>query len=712
MTTLIIVESPKKAKTLNGFLGSEYRAVASRGHIRDLPERQMGIHPETYAMTYEVPDPGKVDALRTAVRSASHVLLATDPDREGEAIAWHLADELGLAPGTYQRISYNAVEKSVVEAAIAAPRDIDYPRVRAQEARRAVDRLFGYRVSGPLSGMVSQQVSAGRVQSPAVAILVRREREILNFTATEHFGIELTFAGGWTAEWDTAPHLRAGAEYVQDQQLTMAVAGVKTLAITEFVDAPTRKGPKAPFTTSTMQQAASNKLRLKAKATMDAAQSLCDNGHITYHRTDCPNVVDVTYARMAEFYHAAGIPMAADQRVWKVKDGAQEAHDPCVPTDFNVREAGTTPEEKALYKLIWQRAVASQMPDAVYATRRAVLTGQVDGVPVRFVARGSTLIEPGWRAVYEEAEDDDSGKSAEAANPIPALSAGDSVAVEKAKVLKRKTKAPKRYTEGTLVAELEEQGIGRPSTYAAIMTTITERGYSVADTKGFLRPTQLAFNIVDAMTGRFSFIELDYTRTMEADLDRIANGQADYVTVVAAADARLSMELGAMEAAAPKHPCPACGELLRRKMSKATATRPSLPFWGCSAYPTCECTVPDVNGAPGARVQAAVLQGDGKTYPCPKCANPLQLRQGAAGRFFSCSTYPACKHSELDAGGSPLSSHSCPACSSPLRHVYKPGSFDFIMCTAYPTCPTQLKRGVNGAPILPSAQGVTKGSNA
>lgn len=700
MTTLIIVESPKKAKTIGGFLGSDYRVVASRGHIRDLPPKEMGIDPDTYAMSYEVPDQSKVDALHAAVRGATRVLLATDPDREGEAIAWHLAEELRLAPGSYKRISYNAIEKSVVEAAIAAPRDIDMPRVRAQEARRALDRFCGYRVSGPLSELLSQQVSAGRVQSPAIAILVRREREIQAFQTTEHFGIELQFSGGWRAEWDTSPHLQPGKEYIQDQQLTMAVAAVKSLAVVDFTDAPTRKGPPAPFTTSTMQQAASSKLKMKTKATMDAAQSLCDTGFITYHRTDCPNVVDVTYDRMVAFYDAAGLPMAPERRVWKAKGGAQEAHDPCIPTDFNVREAGSTPEEQALYRLIWQRAVASQMPDAVYATRRAVLQGNVGGTTVRFVARGSTLTEAGWRSVYEEQEDDD--KAAEAQNPIPALCAEEGVTVDKARVLKKKTKAPKRYTEGTLVQALEEEGIGRPSTYASIMTTITDRGYSVPDPKGFLRPTDLAFSIVDAMSSRFSFIELDYTRNMEQSLDLIAQGETDYLTVVAAADAQLTKELSAIEAAAPKHPCPTCGAPLRRRMSKPTESRPAAPFWACTAYPNCDCTLPDVQGVPGQRRQAVVLPDNGKRYPCPKCANPLQLRQGAAGLFFSCSTYPACKHTEPCAGGEPLSVHKCPACSSALRHVFKPGQFDFYLCTAYPACSTQLKRAPDGTPMPPA----------
>lgn len=700
MTTLIIVESPKKAKTINGFIGPGYTAVASRGHIRDLPVDAMGIVPGSYELQYEVPVSNRehVDRLRAAVRGASRVLLATDPDREGEAIAWHLAEELKLQPGTYQRITYNAVEKSELEKAIASPRAIDHRLVKAQEGRRALDRLCGYRVSGPLSELISSRASAGRVQSPAIAILVKREREIQAFTPTVHFGIELGFEGGWSAEWDTSTHLAAGSEYIQDKDLALKIAAVQSLVVEDFTDSQTRKGPPAPFTTSTMQQAASNKLKMKVKATMDAAQSMVDRGYITYHRTDSPNVVDVTYERMVAFYAAAGIPMVADRRVWKAKESAQEAHDPCVPTDFNVREAGDNPEERALYRLIWQRAVASQMPDAVYATRRAVLVGSVDGQLVRFVARGSTLTEAGWRAVYEEQDDDEKERDN---NPVPLLAVDATVPVAAPKVLQRKTKAPKRFKEADLVRELEDQGIGRPSTYAAIITTITERGYSAEDPKGFLHPTPLAFSIYDALVNRFSFIELDYTRRMEADLDRIARGETDYLTVVANADSHLSRELQAIEDAAPVHPCPSCGARLRRRMSKASAGQPSRPFWACSGYPGCTCTMPDVNGAPVARQQAVVLPGDGNVYPCPKCANPLQLRASAAGaQFFACTAYPKCKHSEPNAGGKPLSAHACPTCGQGLRHVFKPGSFDFVVCTSYPVCPTRMSRGADGAPRM------------
>ncbi|EGJ6041360.1 TPA: type I DNA topoisomerase [Escherichia coli] len=669
MTTLVIVESPGKVKKISSALGAGYRVMASVGHVRDLPKNDMAVEPPTFALHYQPTERGRdiLAKLKTAVAAADRVILATDPDREGEAIAWHLADALKLK--NPERVTFTAITETQIKAAISAPRRIDMNRVRSQEARRALDRIVGYRVSPALSDRAGQPLSAGRVQSPAVRLVVDREREIAAFKVTEHYGAELTFdnADGtsWKAVWDTKPHLREGESYLLDDTLAQKAAAVRNVTVAAFEDAEKGRAPAAPFTTSTMQQAAGRRLKFNEKKTMELAQKLYEAGHITYHRTDAPNMDPAGMADIADYARSAGLRLAEKPRRWKAKEGAQEGHEAIRPTHAAELDAGDTDEQRALYRLIWQRAVASQLADAIYAVRTATLTGNADGTPVTFVATGRTLTDPGWMAVYAEDTEDEADKDDgddPAKNPVPALTVGEDKTAASGRVLTKKTKPPSRIKRTDLGPVLEKLGIGRPSTYAAIIENILGRGYVTEDSKGFLRPLPLGETIRDALVGRFAFADLDYTRNLEDQLDQIAEGQSDYVSVVSGAWASLDKELGALESVniAPAHPCPACGKAMRRRKGE------SGYFWGCTGFPECKTTLPDVKGKPGERKAPPPPTG----FDCPKCGKALARRQGV---------------------------------SKPKAKGMKGRPYDFYSCTGYPKCDASFETGPDGKPVFQAA---------
>lgn len=671
--TLVIVESPGKVKKLSAILGAGYTIEASRGHVRDLPERAMGVGAApAFAPNYEATERGRerIAKLKKAVSEAGTVLLATDPDREGEAIAWHLAEALRLKKP--QRITFNEITTAAVKAAVTRTREIKMPLVRAQEARRVLDRLVGYTVSPLLSRRAGERLSAGRVQSPAVRLVVDREREIAAFKPTNHFGVELTFDAAetaWTAVWDSKPWLKDGEEYFIDKATAERIAALREVYVREVEESDSRVAPKAPFITSTLQQDAGRRLRMKPKATMEAAQRLYEQGVITYHRTDYPNLSDEGCDDIEHYARAQGLPIADKRRKWKAKDGAQEAHEAIRPTHIEQKEAGETDDERRLYDLIWRRALASQLADAVYDVRTAKLdaVGAIDGRYPVFIARGRTLREQGWRVVYDDAagedQDDSQSKEAEqgANNPVPPMAAHSGSApplVASDGALKSKvTKAPARYTEANLVKKLEELGIGRPATYAAILDNITSRGYVVADKKDYLHPGPPGEKIVDSLCGMCQFVEYDYTRELEEDLDRIAEGQSGYEQVVGRAFARLTDELSGMESdIADAHACPDCGKQLRRLKSSLKG-KPGF-FWGCTGYPDCKTTRPDADGKPGERVAAAAKPEPSAEHSCGACNKPLvrRTKKGTGGwDFWACSGFPACKQTyKPGADGAPI----------------------------------------------------------
>ncbi|UTF61247.1 MULTISPECIES: type I DNA topoisomerase [Gilvimarinus] len=643
---LVIVESPGKVKKISQILGSGWEVQASVGHVRDLPEKEMGVEAPEYRPKYVPTTRGKdvLAKLRKAVQRADEVYLATDMDREGEAIAWHLQQALKLKEP--KRIVFSEITAKAIKAAISKPGKINYRRVAAQEGRRVLDRLVGYRVSPKLGDVTKQRgLSAGRVQSPAVRIVADRERAIQAFVTTDHYGARWNL-GGWFADWDAKPFLLEGQEYLLDRSLAEWVANVTEASVIACEETQESKAPPAPFITSTLQQAASSRLKMKPKATMAAAQKLYEQGHITYMRTDTPNLSEEAFAQIQDYGRANGLPVVDRQRTWKAKGDAQEAHEAVRPTHIDLVEAGETSDQQQLYKLIWQRTLASQLQAAKYAVRTVKLRAgeQLQGKPVECVTKGRTELNPGWKTVYADDAPASKQDPEEAANPVPKLQEGQLVNIAEGKVLDKRTKPPSRFTEAQLIKELEKQGIGRPSTYAAIMENIMSRGYVTYDSAGkYLVPTDTGYLVVDCLVAsRFSFIELDFTKSIEAQLDEVAEGRAGYKGVIATLDNRLTAELTNMDTvkvevpAGMNHPCPECGEQLTRRPGKSS----KKAWWGCSGYPECKVTLPDKNGKPGKPKEREVSE-----TPCPKCGKELVRRKkgGKSGYdFWGCSGFPKC----------------------------------------------------------------------
>jgi len=593
---LLILESPGKVKKVQEFLGSGWKVAASVGHVRDLPVKEMGVAAPDFKPKYIPTDRGKdiLSRLAGLVKNAEAVYLATDPDREGEAIAWHLQDALKLKNA--KRVTYAEITEKAIKAALDAPRSIDMALVAAQEGRRVLDRFCGYMVSGPLSNAAGEKLSAGRVQSPAVRLVVEREREIQDFRSTTHYGAELTFENvdnitdGWKAAWQVKPWLEDGQEYLLDKTLAEKVAALRSLEVIDCKETESRSAPPAPFTTSSLQQAASNALKFTPKQTMRLAQSLYESGSITYMRTDSPNLSQEAVEAIRAFCEGQGWPLVEKPRTWKSKEGAQEAHEAVRPTHIEVEEAGETADEKALYRLIRLRSLASQLEDAVYAVRVLQLAADLDGKRALFEAKGRTLLSQGWRVLTaEDAATEDADDSAEPENPVPAMKPGTRPTALSGTVLTKKTKPAARFTEASLIRELEKRGIGRPSTYAAILDTIMSRGY-VKTEKRFLVPTPLGVMVVDGLRGNFSFVEYEFTRTMEQALDDIAAGKADYRSVISEAHARLEQELQDFAKATGKV-CEKCGKPMVRRVKKPGKDgKGGYDFWGCTGWPECKAS--------------------------------------------------------------------------------------------------------------------------
>ena len=577
---LMIIESPGKIDKLTAILGDGWKIAASVGHIRALPLNEIGVEAPDFAPRYELipaqPIPGqpgkfypsakeRIARLQQLVNGADTVYLATDPDREGEAIAWHLKECLGLSNS--KRVTFGEITATAVNAGLKAPRDIDANLVAAQAARQVLDRLVGYLVSPVLIQLTGQKLSAGRVQSPAVFLVVERERQIKAFRPTNHFGAMLYFGATeneWSAEWLTKPNFATeDSPYFMDKAFATAVTEVKAVTVKNFDEREARRSPPPPFNTSLMLQAASVALGLDPKVAMQTAQKLNEQGHITYHRTDNPNVSDESlkdiYAEAAKL----GLDVVEKPRKFPCPEGAQIGHPAITPTHWNIEVAGETSDQRALYKLIRLRAIACQLADARYKVRTARLeaTQLVQGKAVEFEGKGRTLIYSGWLKLIASDQTEEGGEK-EATNPIPVVKPGQILDVAHGELLAKKTKAPGRYTLASLVKQLESEGIGRPSTYAATYGLIVSRGYVKA--KKFLEPTPSGELIVDSLVDKFKFMDLGFTRDVEKDLDLIAQGKAGFKDVIQKVYGQLQGELAKLEipgASAPtavKTKCPKC----------------------------------------------------------------------------------------------------------------------------------------------------------
>jgi DNA topoisomerase-1 len=700
---VVIVESPAKAKTINKILGSGYVVRACMGHVRDLPERKFGIDPDNdFEPTYQ-PIKGKkkiLSELRQVTRGAAAVYLAPDPDREGEAIAWHLVEALRIPKEKAKRITFNEITRRGVLDAFKTPGEISMPRVNAQQARRFLDRIVGYKLSPLLWKKVGRGLSAGRVQSVAVRLIVERDREIKAFKPEEYWSItakldkngalftallthldgkEIGLLGDSTGK---RPLLQIATEAVARplvEELKTAAFEVLTVSQTER-----QEPPPPPFTTSLLQQQASIKLHFSAKRTMSVAQQLYEGvpirgegaiGLITYMRTDSFRIAFEALAEVRDHigrtYGPAYLP---EKPIFRAKrKGMQEAHEAIRPT-YVIRRpddlrSHLTGDQYNLYRLIWRRFVASQMNPAHYS-----LTGaEIKAGRATFSARGREMKFDGFTRVWGQAF----GKDEQI---LPPLAAGDRPALKELVPGRHFTEPPPRYTEASLIKSLERFGIGRPSTYAPTISTIQERGY-VRNEERKLFPTELGTLVNDKLVKHFdTLMSPGFTADMEKDLDRIEEGEAKWVDVLrqfyTAFSGDLEKAREGMESEkgqeAPGVSCPKCGKPMMIRWNKFGQ------FMGCSAFPECKGTKSPPSGDAG-----------GET--CDLCRAPMAIKSGRLGRFLACTRYPDCRGTRsLPRGGKRLEipkgwKEECDKCGKPLRIRYgRRGGF--IACSSYPVC--------------------------
>ena len=685
---LVIVESPAKARTVGRFLGKGYTVRASVGHVRDLLRSSMSVDVENdFKPTYRVPKEKKqvVKELAEEVKKAAEVYLATDPDREGEAIAWHLTEATGIRPSQLRRVVFHEITQSAIEEAFAHPRGIDMNLVNAQQARRILDRLVGYSLSPLLWRKVRSRLSAGRVQSVAVRMVVEREREIQNFVPEEYWSIqaELAKREARRRTFLAKLHRIRGEEVnLKDEPATRAVVEElerSVYVVTSVKEGQRRRQPSPPFTTSTMQQEASRRLGFTATRTMRIAQQLYEGidldgsgpvGLITYMRTDSTNVAEQAQQEARQYiarrYGEDFLP--PQPPVYKTRTkGAQEAHEAIRPTSvFREPEAikdQLTREQYRLYQLIWQRFVASQMPPALYDTMTVEIeAGPDESRPYLFRATGSTLRFPGFLVVYEEAKDEDVQEE-EPVQQIPPLTVGEMLDLVRLIPEQHFTQPPPRYTEATLIRALEEYGIGRPSTYAPIMATIQQRGYVRREGKRLV-PTETGFLVNDLLVEHFpEVMDYGFTAQMEEQLDEIAAGRRDWVPVVrefyrpfalqvAQADQRI--EKVELESAQVGRACPECGAPLIVRWGRYGK------FIGCSRFPECRYTEPWQE-----KVEVT----------CPQCGGDLVEKRTRKGRTgYGCVNYPTCNFWVWQR---PLPT-PCPACGGLMTEARK----GIARCTA------------------------------
>jgi DNA topoisomerase-1 len=703
--SLVVVESPAKARTISGILGHEYEVRASVGHVRDLPKRELGVDVEQgFQPRYVVPREKSraVKEIRKAAEEASAVYLATDPDREGEAIAWHLIEAADLEGKTHRRVVFHEITAAAVRQAFDHPRDIDMQLVDAQQARRVLDRLVGYRLSPFLWRQVRRGLSAGRVQSVAVRLVVEREREIQDFVAQEYWTIDaqLAKAGDVTTEQgfrarlvgyvgDKRGKLEIGNQLEAERLIALLkAAAYRVLTVQQKVQS---RRPAPPFITSTLQQEASRRLGFSAKRTMAVAQQLYEGlplgskgevGLITYMRTDSTQVAETARKEAREYivakFGGEFVPPSPREYRKKVK-GAQEAHEAIRPTSV-MREPETIRrhlkgDQYRLYALVWQRFLASQMADARFDQTTVEIEAAAGNAPKALVLRAinTQLRFAGYRQLYEESrdngEEEDEGK-----NPLPDLAVDDALRLLDLLPEQRFTEPPPRYTEASLVRTLEEKGIGRPSTYAPTMATIQERDYAAKDGR-YLRPTDLGFVVNDLLVEHFpEFVDERFTAEMEEELDEIASGERPWEPVVEQFYRPLERALDAAKEATPQR------EMTDEKCDKCG--RPMVVRWGrrgrflaCSGFPECRSSRP--------------LEGDEEPQPeptdekCDECGAPMVIRSGRFGRFLACTRYPECQ------GRRPLLTKvgvGCPRCGGDLVERRSRKGRVFYGCANYPKC--------------------------
>jgi len=634
---LVIVESPAKAKKIQSILGGGYRVSASVGHMRDLPVKELGVDLETMKPTYEISQ-GKHDVvtnLRRLAKQSDEVILATDPDREGEAIAWHLQVALKL-PRDVKRVSYQEITESAIKKAMANPATIDYNLVAAQESRRVLDRLIGYQVSPALSQKANATLSAGRVQSVAVKFVVDRERQIKNFEPRDYFECNLRIIGhpAITAKLDQKPFV-AESERLWLASDIKRFLGPQKVGLVKAAKKTSEVKPKPPFTTVELQSAAGKMFGLSAKEVMACAQKLFDEGEITYHRTDSPNLSDEGIQKISDYLRANNIPVSETKTTFKGKADAQEAHEAIRPTDISKEVAGQTDSEKSVYRLIRERALLSAMPNGVDAVTTYLFKSErkvpnLQGVPEQpsYIAQGRVVQEKGWRA-YAQME-----KTKSKDTPLPDLKQ-ETIFDGSVTETQKTTEPPGRYNEQTLIKALEAKGIGRPSTYASILDNIKNRGYiepqqGRAKSPKFI-PGKQGYYIVDALS-QFNFMSYTYTRAVEASLDKVARGQMSFVNLVKPVQTQLLDDINnrlVAESLALTGRCPGCQKdvIQKFRVPKGRGKRVPQAYWmhrDPADADTCVKYLDDDRDAP-------VLPPPEVTAPCPNCSQALIRRYSSKG---------------------------------------------------------------------------------
>jgi DNA topoisomerase-1 len=744
---LVIVESPAKARTINKFLGKEYVVKASYGHVRDLPPNKLAVdvHRDFKPQYQVIKGREKVlEALRKTAQTAQAVYLATDPDREGEAIGWHLVQELKPAKGTIHRVTFYEITRRAVQEAFARPGPIDLKKVEAQQARRILDRLVGYQISPLLWEKVRRGLSAGRVQSVALRLIVDREREIRAFVSQEYWTIEALLRAAGPPEF-RAKLSRSDGEKIEIRNETQASAILQELERQAFrvrgvTTKERRRFPVPPFTTSTLQQEAVRKLRMTARRAMTIAQQLYEGielgeegavGLITYMRTDSPRVsaeaVEEARRYITDRFGQAYVPERPP--TYKGTKAAQEAHEAIRPTSVYRDPASVasylTKDQLNLYVMIWNRFVASQMTAALFD----VTTVDIEAGRFLLRATGRVTRFQGFMRLYvegtdervkskpgEEPEEDGNGEEM----TLPPLHEGEMLTLRSLHPGQHFTQPPPRLTEATLVKELEERGIGRPSTYAPILQIIQNRDYVVKE-KGKFKPTELGEVVVDLLVKSFPRImDYEFTAAMESVLDEIEEGKAEWLKEMKRfygafsqwlEQAKTGMENLKAMVEKTEETCEKCGSPMVIRWGRFGK------FLACSAYPKCKNTR-ELNQVHGAQ---STVQGEGDAVPsvngeplpvndaakvCEKCGRPMVLKRGRYGPFYACSAYPECKNALRPEGAeSPQATEEkCEKCGAPL--VIRHGRYGrFLACSTYPKCrtvkplPIEVKCPLCGAPL-------------
>ncbi len=716
--SLVVVESPTKVKTIQKYLDSHFIVKASMGHVRDLPKSRLGVDTKKGFKPQYVVSPTKkkvLDELKRAAEKVDALYVATDPDREGEAIGWHLAQELDVDKKNVHRITFNEITERAVRAAFAKPGKIDLRRVDAQQARRVLDRLVGYSLSPLLWEKVQRGLSAGRVQSVAVRLIVDREREIQAFVPVEYWSLHAHLAAALPPEFVATLKEVGGekASIVSDQEAQALIASLRgaRFVVKSVTRGERRRNPAPPFITSTLQQEAGRKLGFSAKKTMTVAQQLYEGidlgaegaeGLITYMRTD-----SVRVAREAQDEARRWITMRLSREyvpdappTYRSRGGAQEAHEAIRPSEVRHDPKSVdrflTKDQRALYRLIWERFLASQMMPAVYdtvsadieATRVSLGPPTVQagaGAPAPseaerylFRAQGATLKFKGFTAVYEESREDVAQGDEDAEGAVPQLTEGEALRLLGLEPKQHFTQPPPRYTEASLIKGLGELGIGRPATYASILgTIINERGYVRRERKALV-PTELGMAVTDKLIPYFQDImNVEFTAQMEDHLDKVEEGERTWVETVKEFYepfkrdlARAKKEMGSEKAGEPTgETCPECGEELLRRRGRYGM------FLACSGYPDCKYTR-NLDGS-----ERAEDQPTGEA--CPTCGKPMVLKHGRFGKFIACSGYPECKTTKAVTLGI-----ACPepGCTGELVERRSRRGRTFYGCSAYPNC--------------------------